>query len=178
MACRLDGAKPLSEPMLEYCYIQWNINQNSCDFIQENSFENVLWEMAAILSWPQCVNVAWHDVTLAIQRTGLHNRHPLDSTNRQLSSCMSGYLQDHIDRLVQERRNSSALAMELRLSCTKPSISCHATTYYVTGPLYGESTGFPTQMTNNVMYYVSFVVSLNMLLNKQSSYQWFQASWS
>ena len=26
----------------------------------------------------------------------------------------------HIDGLVQERRNSSALAMELRLSCTKP----------------------------------------------------------
>ena len=28
----------------------------------------------------------------------------------------------HIDGLAQERRNSSALAMELRLSCTKPSI--------------------------------------------------------
>ena len=28
----------------------------------------------------------------------------------------------HIDGLVQKRRNSSALAMELRLSCTKPSI--------------------------------------------------------
>ena len=28
----------------------------------------------------------------------------------------------HIDGLVQERRNSSALAMELRLSCTNQSI--------------------------------------------------------
>ena len=28
----------------------------------------------------------------------------------------------HIDGLVQERCNSSALAMELRLFCTKPSI--------------------------------------------------------
>ena len=28
----------------------------------------------------------------------------------------------HIDRLMQERRNSSALAVELRLSCTNPSI--------------------------------------------------------
>ena len=28
----------------------------------------------------------------------------------------------HIDGLVQERRNSSALAMELRLSCSNPSI--------------------------------------------------------
>ena len=33
-----------------------------------------------------------------------------------------GQLEAHIDRLVQERRNSSALAMELRLSCTNPSI--------------------------------------------------------
>ena len=29
---------------------------------------------------------------------------------------------DHIDGLMQERRNSSALAMELHLSCTNPSI--------------------------------------------------------
>ena len=28
----------------------------------------------------------------------------------------------YIDGLLQEKRNSSALAMELRLSCTKPSI--------------------------------------------------------
>ena len=28
----------------------------------------------------------------------------------------------HIDGLVQEKRNSSALAMELRLPCTNPSI--------------------------------------------------------
>ena len=32
---------------------------------------------------------------------------------------------DNIDGLVQERRNSSALAMELRLSCTNPSICSH-----------------------------------------------------
>ena len=30
--------------------------------------------------------------------------------------------QGHVDGLVQERRNSSALAMELRLSCTNPSM--------------------------------------------------------
>ena len=29
---------------------------------------------------------------------------------------------DHIDGLGQERRNSSVLAMELRLACTNPSI--------------------------------------------------------
>ena len=35
----------------------------------------------------------------------------------------------HIDGLVQERRNSSALAMELRLACTNPSIYCFAICY-------------------------------------------------
>ena len=43
MACCLDGAKPICEPMLEYCL---DI------FIQENAFENVIWDMAAILSQP------------------------------------------------------------------------------------------------------------------------------
>ena len=36
--------------------LQWNLNQNSHIFIQENSFENIACEMAAILSWPHCVN--------------------------------------------------------------------------------------------------------------------------
>ena len=31
-------------------------NWNSCIFIQENAFEDVVWKMAAILSRPQCVN--------------------------------------------------------------------------------------------------------------------------
>ena len=62
MACRLAGAKPLSEPMLGNCCLdprnklQWHLNRNSYIFIQENAFENVVWEMAAILSRPQCVN--------------------------------------------------------------------------------------------------------------------------
>ena len=33
-------------------------------------------------------------------------------------------IKPYTDGLVQERRNSSALAMELRLSCTDPSIAC------------------------------------------------------
>ena len=34
---------------------QWNFNQNSYIFIQENPFENIVCKMAAILSRPQCV---------------------------------------------------------------------------------------------------------------------------
>ena len=33
----------------------WYLNQNSNIFIHENTFENVIWKMAAILPRPQCV---------------------------------------------------------------------------------------------------------------------------
>ena len=39
-----------------------------------------------------------------------------------LQNHSNSYL--HVDGLVQERCNSSALAMELRLSCTNPSMCC------------------------------------------------------
>ena len=37
--------------------LQWNFNRNSNIFIRENTFESVVCEMAAMLSWPQCVNI-------------------------------------------------------------------------------------------------------------------------
>ena len=56
MACRVVGTKPLSELTLEYCFrnkLQWNFNRNSNLLIQENSFESVVCEMAAIC-FPHC----------------------------------------------------------------------------------------------------------------------------
>ena len=55
MACRLDGAKPQSEPVLEYCefdlWEQTSVKSLSklIHFVEENSFENVVCEMSAIL---------------------------------------------------------------------------------------------------------------------------------
>ena len=43
--------------------------------------------------------------------------YPLSNINLDIS------FHSHFDGFVQERRNSIALAMELRLSCTNPSIS-------------------------------------------------------
>ena len=63
MACRLAGAKPLFEPMLQYSQLaprnklQLNFDKNSNIFVQENAFESVVCEVAAILSRPQCVNL-------------------------------------------------------------------------------------------------------------------------
>ena len=60
MACRLDGAKPLSQPMLEYCQSDPQ-EQTSMKFqsefkhFQENVLQNVVCEMASILSRPQSV---------------------------------------------------------------------------------------------------------------------------
>ena len=40
--------------------LQWNFNCNSCILIHKTTFENVVWQMAAILSWPQCVkSMVW-----------------------------------------------------------------------------------------------------------------------
>ena len=36
--------------------LQWNLNRNLYIFIQENVFENLVWNMSAISSRPQCVN--------------------------------------------------------------------------------------------------------------------------
>ena len=60
MAWRLVGAKPLYEPMFEYCSnlvnkLQWNRNRNSYISVQENAFEYVVCEMSALLSRPQYV---------------------------------------------------------------------------------------------------------------------------
>ena len=61
MACRLIGTKPLSEPCRNIVNwtpgnnFQLNFNSKSYIFIQENVFENVVCQMAAILSRRQCV---------------------------------------------------------------------------------------------------------------------------
>ena len=61
MACRLFDAKPLSKPMLGYCQLdpwnklQWNFNQNTNIFIQENAYENVVCETAAMRHTPLTV---------------------------------------------------------------------------------------------------------------------------
>ena len=63
MACRLDGAKPLFEPMLEYYdwtlrnKLKWNFTWNSNIFVQESALESVVCEMASIFSRPQCAKL-------------------------------------------------------------------------------------------------------------------------
>ena len=67
MACRLVGAKQLSEPMLEKTSVKFQ----SSIFIQENPFERVVCEMVASLSRSQCNNWAqhWHWICNILQWT-------------------------------------------------------------------------------------------------------------
>ena len=57
MAYHIYDAQPLSKPMGVIVYwtfrdkLQWNLNQNTIFFIHENESENIVCEMAAILSW-------------------------------------------------------------------------------------------------------------------------------
>ena len=62
MTCRLTGAKPLSEPMLECRWFDpW---EQTCEILIEiyvisfkkMHLQNVVWKMAAILLRPQCFN--------------------------------------------------------------------------------------------------------------------------
>ena len=46
---------------------------------------------------------------------------PLSLRQSVVANCLADFKVNYINGLVQERRNSSALAMELRLSCTNPS---------------------------------------------------------
>ena len=61
MVCPLAGVKLLAEPMPMNIVnwtignkLQWNLKRNSYNLIQEKTFQNVVYEMAAILAWPQC----------------------------------------------------------------------------------------------------------------------------
>ena len=62
MACRLYGAKPLSESMLPYCqldpteHISMEFYSKFKSFRSRKTLENVVCDMAAILSRPQWVN--------------------------------------------------------------------------------------------------------------------------
>ena len=81
----------------------------------------------------------------------------------------------HIDGLVQKRHNSSALAMELHLSCTNPLISY----IYSCFPCWWCSQNIPGRLndywwlgflccqliSNNVIYY---------MINRSLSFIWFQ----
>ena len=88
---------------------------------------------------------------------------------------------DHIDGLVQDCRISSALAMEILQSCTKPS-TCQLYFWNITKPqrcwhfVGGIHRRVDSLHKRPMMgsFDVLFDASLNTLLNKRSTCQWFK----
>ena len=93
MACHLGGAKPLSEPMQEYCWsykLQWTNFSEILIKIKTFSFKKMHLIMASGKWRPFCLGL----------------------------NVLKCEWQEHIDGLFQERCNSSVSAMELHLPCT------------------------------------------------------------
>ena len=92
--------------------LKWKLSKNTTIFIQKKAFQYAVCKMGAIWFQLQCLDKKF----LVLGKWGIdftNYKHQYQSTH-------------NIDRLMQERHNSSALAMELCLSCTNPSI-CHCT---------------------------------------------------
>ena len=64
----------------------WNFNRYSNIFIQENAFENVVCEMASILSRPQCVNTSVAR-PLQMRQRNLVVTLPTEDLNRYFLCC-------------------------------------------------------------------------------------------
>ena len=72
MTCHLFGAKPLFKPIQCWVIALWtlrnklqlNYNQYTKLFINENTSENIVCKMAAILSQPQWVNWGWTNLLI------------------------------------------------------------------------------------------------------------------
>ena len=112
---------------LGLCKLKWNLKQNSHIFIQENSFGNVVWKIAAILSRPQCDNRVSHPGGFYWDYcSGALYLSKISATHLKIRSygCLIfKWVADFtLDGLWQEIRNSIANALELHLSCTNPLI--------------------------------------------------------
>ena len=89
MACRLTGAKPLSESMLEYQWVPWKKNflSNLKIFYSRYCVWNAFCKVLSILSRSQCVNRCHWFPDVAYHRTlhGVSNRYTpcLDGTLAQ-----------------------------------------------------------------------------------------------
>ena len=128
------NADILSITQLRMYFCKILIQIQNVFIFQENASENIVCKTAAILSRLQCEKYNKHRqrcCQVGERRFGeiwklnmnflekscffrIFLGIPEDWTGRQQKITCSG----HVDGLVQERRNSSALAMELRLSCT------------------------------------------------------------
>ena len=98
------------------CYLCIFINS-----FQEKKIDNVSYICAIYLDVKCAFLCTWTWLYASRCHSTIHEFDTVFAIEES-SACRFSHLRIHIDGLVQERRNSSALAMELRLYCTNPSI--------------------------------------------------------
>ena len=88
--------------------LQWNFNRNSNIFIQENPLQNVICEMASILSRPQCVK--WR------RPVGAVNKPTIDSDNGLSSDWHQAIIWTNDDLLLSKslQTNFSEIWLKIR----------------------------------------------------------------
>ena len=93
----------------EYCFTAHTVPTNITEFYKLDGGASI----TSVYTW-YAHSGLWHHDVMVPKKLPFLSDWPLFHKN-------------HINGLVQERHNSSALAMELCLCCTNPSISCKVT---------------------------------------------------
>ena len=94
---------------------QWNFNQNSYIFIQENPFENAIRKMVAILSWPQCVKKIRCACHTPISSEGTKTWHSNTDMIWKLVKTINHHIKQFMKALI-------SIIMETHLFHTQPSL--------------------------------------------------------
>ena len=105
--------------------------ENGCSYIEISRYvieTDVILTTTDVFQWTgpalgvcSVVGVVWGCVVTIILLNSVHRDHIAPPMNRRHMTVAICTNMDHIDGLVQERRNSIANALELRLSSTNPS---------------------------------------------------------
>ena len=128
--------------------IQCNLNWTLYIFIQEHAFENVVWKMEAILSWPQCVKHSW--------RIWINKSHKFTNNNTKQNIRATKILHDW-DASSWWRHQIETLSALLAFCVWNSQVT-------------GE---FPSQRPVTRSFDVFFDLRLNKPLGKQSWGWWF-----
>ena len=100
MACRLFGAKPLTDPLLTYCqldsweHISVNSNRNSVIFIQETAFEIVVYHNGGhfVQGDTKGCDIHWvSTISCRVRLATTQLRHQLKKTKNTTWKLMCGF---------------------------------------------------------------------------------------
>ena len=137
--------------------LQWNINRNSDIFIQENVFESVVCETAAILSRPQCVYTLLHGIfcimilfacgfysylhTFNIDENEDVNQTPFWTGLDKISVSYNPGVRHHYDNVTWTSCNLNSPVIRLFVKQFMWTPNQRNIKVRLTGPLWGEFTG-------------------------------------